>query len=178
MVELQFELDKVVMRRDREVNIREVSAGALEEIYFVMPVRFKVGTQELLESPARAERQEIWVNAPGGGVMPIQREEVSSPWLPLPLLDVVTVGLAKVQEAWQHGEAKYDLPGGWSLHFKKADGDIIIKSDVNQRVGQVDYQDLMQAFHKLRSNVRDVLAREVPELKAHPYWEQWFTEKN
>jgi hypothetical protein len=178
MVELQFKLDEVVLREDREANIREASAGALEETYFVMPVRFKVGTQELLEIPARAEPQEIWVSVPGGGITPSQREQVSSPWLPLPLLDVATVGRAKVREAWQTGEAKYDLPGGWSLHLRKVDGDIFIKSDVNQRVGQVAYQDLMEAFDKFRSTVRDILAKEVPELKTHHNWEQWFTEQD
>jgi len=156
MVLLEFQLDRNVLDDDRATDLGTADAGALQETYFLMPVRLKVSEAELLKMP------------PGG------RGRLTSPWLTLPILHVATVGLHKVKEARESGTSTYTLPGsGWRLRFAVSGQDISVYSEVSEQGSCARYEELLQAFEHFASTVREVLSRETPELKEHPQWGRW-----
>ena len=176
MVLLEFQVDRTVLAEDKESNPGAAEAAALQETYFVMPVRLAIENVELLQMPMG--EQQVWVGKPGEqGLARMQREALASKWLPLPLLNVSTVGVEKVREARQNRVSTYSLPAsGWRLRFERSGENICIHSEVNGGSGCARYEEVLHAFEDFASKVRNVLRREIPELNDHPYWGKWLNE--
>src|SRR5262245_1596341 len=71
--------------------------AALQEAFFVMPVRLIVGDVNLPDVRARRDRPVFLIGPTGEAAL--SHGAAPKPWLELALLSVATVGLQKVEEA-------------------------------------------------------------------------------
>lgn len=157
MIRLEFQVDAPTLAEDTREDLRHVDAAVLQHNYFDFPVRFTVDDVELFEGVVQ-----------DGPVLRPRNQDASNPWWWLPILHLASVGLDRVKEAGQRGYAECTLPGGAANLVLTAIGDhVLIRSGVNQRTVQVDYNDLVTAFEGLAAQTRSVLLQAAPELADH-----------
>lgn len=172
MVVLEFYLDAASIRDARDLELRSVDAAAMQETLLIMPVRLRIGAVELLESIQQRERQEWASDLEAHSLVPVDARPVPSPWWPLPLLNVATVGLRKVQELARSRVSVYHLPGGGWLRFERLDGQVRVTSD-HGRTAVASADELTRAFTDFASQARDLVQRHLPQLAEHPHWGRW-----
>ncbi|MDQ3705892.1 MAG: hypothetical protein M3437_11830 [Chloroflexota bacterium] len=171
---LEFKVDEAILREDTKGGLHIANSAALQHTYFEMPVRFNVAGVELLEKPIAAHTQ-LWISDPHTrNNVPVQRGLAPSPWLSLPILHVATIGLERVQEAWESGTSTYSLPGGSHLSFERSGEDLIVYSGLNGQRSRANYHQILHAFLNFASEVRHVLDQAAPELRDHQHWGRWF----
>lgn len=177
MILFEFQFDPGVVAEDRTTNIAVANSSALQETYFVMPVRLTIGHVELLEIPPKYD-QRLQRNIKGNYI-PGQKGNtlVTMPWLELPLINLASVGLDAVIAVGQQGSSFYTLPDfGWRLVFTLFEKDVEVHSQVNGNTARVKYDSLVCAFRKFTLEVKATLKREVPELQEHVVWGRWLQE--
>ncbi len=146
MTRFEFQIDRRVLEEDRSMDPGTANPAALEETYFIMPVRLEVEGHELLASPE-----------PGG-----------DPWMHLPLLDMVEL-VERVRTLAEDGAVSHSLPGsGWKLHLVRRGAELEVRSTVNGAQVVVPYDAFLEAALTFRGEVLGLLAREVPELRWLP----------
>jgi len=176
MVILDFQLELHAIEKCSASDLRTADEGFMAATYFQMPVRFSVDNVELLELPINNHGQiHVFIYSPKESTLiPTQQERQSSPWLPLPILDVAVVGLDTLRQALVEGVAIYPfIDYCWHLRFEVLGKDVLVYSKVNGRTARVSHEELLCAFNEFASKVRNVLRQEAPELNDHPYWGKW-----
>ncbi|MGH9426162.1 MAG: hypothetical protein ACRD2L_07660 [Terriglobia bacterium] len=151
---LEFKINERVLNDDISTGLATASAAELENTYLLMPVRFAVQGQELLQLPVPSR---IFLQGQDG------KSEVhptpASPWLQLPLLNVARTGRAKVELLQPGTVAVYSLPEGGNLIFKRAEDSVEVYSDLSGRTGVADYKQLVAAFVDFSSRVESFLSQ-------------------
>lgn len=174
MVKLEFRVTEKSLSEDRQADPGSQEAGVLQETYFVMPVRLRVGDEEMLETETT---ERVFLGRPGRPDLLISGSQSRSPWMMLPLLSVAVLAPARLDEARRNGSSSYDLPGtGLRLLLLAKGDDICIESEVNGRRACASYAELRDEFDRFATEVRRVILRELPELGKHPYWGPWLAE--
>jgi hypothetical protein len=82
---LQFQLDEAVLKEDVNDSISNENPAALEETYFIMPVRFGVGGVELL-GEAKSKDIKVFLPHPEHGLRETTMSTRPCNWFPLPLI--------------------------------------------------------------------------------------------
>jgi hypothetical protein len=173
MTTVDFRLDEASLAEDLQHSPESANPAALEETYFVMPVRLCVNGVELLEQPHRAKRN-VFVGAAEQGVQRIERPNEASAWLPLPLLGFTTHALQVLNELKPGGENKLNLAGGGHLMLARENDQITVESSLNGKRSSTQLAEAVNAFQSFSEKVRQLLVNRVPEIQQHPAWKQWF----
>jgi hypothetical protein len=150
----EFKLDDASLREDILHSPERANPAALEETYFVMPVRFRINDAELLQLPKK-----------------------ESPWLPLPLLGFAANAVQVTKELLVNKEKKLYLPGGGHLMFARHDDQLSITSSINNRTALTQLSDVRGSLHDFADRVRQLLLQRIPRIKQHGSWDQWFPSK-
>ena len=134
-------VDERVLAEDLATRPMTADAAALQETYFEMPVRLAVEGVELLEITA----------------------VTTSPWLPLPLLDVALMVPDLLDHLAHEASGTYSLPGGgWSLRIRRNGSEVELESTVNGRRTIASYKELRAAAFMFRERVRSLMKSRVP----------------
>ena len=158
MVLLDFQIDEAALRKDITRPLESEDAGDLAFLFFVMPVRLKVDSTDLLE----VSHEEF-----GGGTY-------VHPYVPLPLLNVATIGLQEIISLPTKGTAAYDLPDvGARLDFQLKGKRVTVFSQMNEESAVCDYRELLEAFQSFALNVRTFLRERASSISRHPHWGKW-----
>lgn len=174
MISVDFQLDEACLADDLQHSPETASSAALEETYFVMPVRFCVNGVELFEQPGEKRRSMIVVGAESGP----QRVELPNDkgyWLPLPVLGFATHMLQALDQAKQEGMRKLYLAGGGYLVLSRHGELLSIKTSINENCASMEFSEALKAFRAFHEKVRQFLAWRVPKLQQHGSWKQWFS---
>lgn len=174
MIQIEFRPEDLHLRGDQLTGIGTLSGELLENTFFNLPVRFNVDGIELFEKVpldntvfvCQVEREML---------EPTLNLEMTSPWSPVPLLHLATVGLSQFRKACQ-GEttAFYHLPGGGHLQLRPNGDSLEIYSSISQRSVSANCAELQKAFERFKERTRQFLMEEVPGLEEHPDWFSWF----
>jgi hypothetical protein len=93
---------------------------------------------------------------------------------PLPLLDLGPWAQARVRSLAQCASMSYDCDSpGWCLSLTRNVGRIRLESFYNSESADVEYAGLLAAWERFSDDVRLYLMREVPHLRANPFWRRW-----
>ena len=154
MIVLDFQVDEDGLAEDLAASPETATAAALEETYFVMPVRFAVGSAELLAFPGAYDT-----------------------WRPQPILGFATHLFAAVMSVTSGGRASCHTTDGGRLVFEPSDSITRISSTLlpDSKVS-VPTIELIGAARALRDRVEELLLQRVPTMKEHPWWSKWFPE--
>jgi hypothetical protein len=150
MTILEFKVNDVVLQEDLKVSPGTASSAALEETYFVMPVRLCISGVELFHNPRHA----------------------TIPWLELPLIGIArSLGraLGRLKES---GAASVYLAGGGELLMEQKGNEVCVTSTIDQRCARVDHLELRDATMGFCADVRDFVLRHAPDLESRPIWSQ------
>lgn len=172
MVSIDFQITNSVIDEYRNADVTELDSNLLLYNGFEMPVRFAVEEVELLEWPFNW--QPIWTQT-DDGLVQVRKEIEPTPWLELPLLNLATVGLSAVRKLEHIRSTSYVLDEtDERLRFEKEKDFAIVHSTYNERTGRTTYAELRQEFESFACRVRYDLGQQVPVLKDHPWWGEWF----
>jgi hypothetical protein len=150
MVILDFRVDADTLAQDLDHQPALASPAALEETYFVMPVRFAIGGTELLSVPGQVE-----------------------PWRRLPLIGFSTDLHKTVALLGAQGATCY-LAGGGELRIRPQDGFVGVTSSLSQTTAVAPMHELLEAVDSFCLHVRGFLATHVPDLHSHQSWVNWW----
>jgi hypothetical protein len=173
MTTVDFRLDEASLVEDIQHSPESANPAALEETYFVMPVRLCVNGIELLEQPGRAKRN-VFIGADEQGLRQTQLPDETSCWLPLPLLGFGTQVLQALNETKPGREQKLNLAGGGHLVFARHNDQIAVESSINGKRSSTQLAEALDAFRAFSEKVRQLLVTRVPVIQQHPSWRQWF----
>jgi hypothetical protein len=152
-VTLSFQLDEDELREDLSEKPETYPAAVLTETFFIMPVRFVIDDVEILALSSD----------PGG-----------EGYFPLPLLGFC-VGLNRYVDQIMPGvQVDGYLAGPVELRFLEEDGKVRVWCTLNDRVAYAIRSELVAAARKFRDEVRDWLVKNVPALRTHKSWTEWF----
>jgi hypothetical protein len=153
MTELDFIIDDRVLLEDLPFSTRSAEPAAVEETYFIMPVRMCVSGVELFR-----------LNPTG------------SPWLSLPVLGFAAhlrEALGKIRSDVQ---SSLSLAGGGRLDFLMESEKLEITCSLS-RLGAADaLREVTGASSIFCQKIQVLLRDRVPQLVEHPSWRQWFPE--
>jgi hypothetical protein len=150
MIALEFDIDESALAEDLESSPESANPAALEETYFLMPVRLTVD-----------------------GIALLQLRGSTSSALPLPLLSVASFGWERISQLGENEVWTYGLPGGGKLLFTREGDAVTIRSDLNGAVVSTSYAELVREWREFRKRVKDFLAEHVPKLRTHSAWTTW-----
>ncbi len=154
MIILDFQVDEEGLAEDLGASPETANAAALEQTYFVMPVRFTVGNTDLLAFPGAYET-----------------------WRPQPIIGFATHVLGAVLGVKPGEPACCHIADGGRLDFERFDWTIRVSSTLLRGRGEsVPATELISAARVFRDRVRDFLLQRVPAMKEHPWWNKWFPE--
>lgn len=152
MTIIDFSIDESAIEEDVANSFETVSPGALEETFFVMPVRFCVGGVEMLQLPG-----------------------TESVWLPLPIFGFAADMLEALESAEGNQEKRVYLAGGGHLIFKKEGEFLSLVSSLNSKTTKVETKEIQGAFKTFSAQVKQLLENRAPALQQHPSWKRWFS---
>lgn len=187
MVLIDFEFDEKTVARDRSSaqafgGLEKMPTRVLADYHFVMPIRFQVGEAQMLAQPVK-QGQHVWVYDPLAHTIAISTQSVpAAPWMPMPLLQALIDTLYVIKETEDQNAASCRVPifnpnevsevlG--LLHFDLASKMVSVRSGLTGQTGTATHDELRSAFGSFAARVRQVLAREVPELLYHFEWGPW-----
>jgi hypothetical protein len=152
MIILDFQVDEESVARDLRASPETANAAAIEQTYFVMPVRFAIGDTELLALPS-----------------------VYESWRPQPIIGFPTHVLGTILGS-KPGETAYcHIADGGRLAFQRAELTIRVSSTLLiGRAEIVETTELTRTATTFRNRVRDLVLQRVPTMASHPWWVQWF----
>jgi len=174
MTTIDFQLDEAILAEDLQHSPEGASPAALEETYFVMPVRFCINGVELLEQPGR-EKRNVFI---AGHEQSAQRIELPSDegcWLPLPLVGFATRGLQALTQAKPGSGQRLYLAGGGYLVLTRHGEQLSVESSINGKTSSTQFAEVLNAFRVFVEKVRQLLVSRVPAIQQHPSWKQWFS---
>jgi len=151
MISLDFQVDEDALAEDLESRPTEANTAAVEQTYFVMPVRFAVGETELLAYPG-----------------------VYESWRPQPLVGFSTHLVGSIL-AVSPGETKrcYIADGG-HLDLARSEWTMRITASLLKRTESVPTNELLTEARAFRERVREFLLERVPGMGRHESWQVWF----
>ncbi|MDP3155769.1 MAG: hypothetical protein Q8N23_24060 [Archangium sp.] len=149
MIEFDFRPDEGVLAENAEGEPQAADPAALEETYFVMPLRFSVNGAEVL----------------GAG---------GEPWWDLPLLGFATHLQACLERLIEQGKAQMFLAGGGSLVWRLRDDAAEVRNSLSGATVPMSLAELHSAVAALFQRVRQFLLTRFPSMVAHPRWTDWF----
>jgi hypothetical protein len=152
MITLDFQIDEDELAADLAASPEAANPAAVEQTYFVMPVRFAVGETDFLAFPGVYDR-----------------------WRPQPLLGIATHLVLALQAIKPGQPSRCNVADGGRLDFEQFGATIAISSSVLPgQIANVPAGELIGAASRFRDEVRDFLAERVPAMTQHPYWKTWF----
>jgi len=173
MVSIEFVPDDEIVKEDLAMISNTAPAAALQETFFLLPVKFIIDETDLLLLPVKQEQR--FVSNEQGETKVTGTGKIES--IRLPLLDFTTQGFEAVKALREKSQSKYSAPGGWNLYFQKEERGIRVTSDVNGKQVLTDYNQLYRAFSKFELRVRSFLRERAPLLSKHSYWGPWFAQE-
>ena len=154
MIILDFRVDDEALTKDLGATPELANAAAIEETYFVMPVRFAVGSTEFLAYPG-----------------------VYDSWRPQPIIGFATHLFSAVMTSKFEKPALCYVVDGGRLEFDGTEYAIGIASTLLPgKAESVPSAELMGAARAFRERVRVLLLQRVPQIRNHPWWTRWFPE--
>lgn len=154
MITLEFLVDEDELRESMDVAPELASSAAIEQTYFEMPVRFRVGETELLTYSGAFET-----------------------WRPLPIVGFSLQLLRAARAVTREHSATCHLSDGGRLEFQGAGETTRVWSSLLPgRVESVTTAELVEAVRSFRCSVQEFLERRVPAMKTHPWWTNWFSD--
>lgn len=149
-IELAMRADDEALRADLEESPVEAPAAAVEQTYFVVPVRLAVDGQELLAFPG-----------------------VYDAWRPLPLLGFAP-RLRDLAIGLRDGEAAtLSLADGGCLELRRNGAEVLISSSITGDEATVSAQQLAEAAGALARDACAYVLSVIPEMASHGSWELW-----
>jgi hypothetical protein len=149
MMVVDFKWDQEVLKKDLAASPVSADPAALEETYFVMPVRFSVDGVNLLSMSA---------------------DQAHS----LPLLGFSTHVLQMLEHMQSTDEGRVYLAGGGDVSICTEGQRVRIRSSLTNREVTVDREALLSAFRSFADCVKHQLVTWVPGIDRHPHWRTWF----
>jgi hypothetical protein len=155
---LDFKCDGEKLAEEIRSGLARASAAELEETRLLLPVRFAVGGQELLQIDSEA-RQFV----AGETAATITQPAAAPVWLELPLLNIARLLAKAVEELKPGGVVTHPLPGGGNLLFLRSGDDVEVRSDINGRSGTASYLELQDAFREFSVRAESLLRANIME---------------
>lgn len=174
MTTVDFRLDEASLAEDLQHSPESANPAALEETYFVMPVRLCVNGIELLEQSGHAKRN-VFIGADEHGLRQTQRPNEASCYLPLPLLGFATQALQALNQMKPGCVQKLYLAGGGDLLLARHGEQLSIESSISGKSSSTEFAEALSAFRAFSEKIRQLLVSRVPAIQQHPSWRQWFS---
>ena len=149
MITLEFKIDEAEWQSDVAASPTTANPAALEQTYFVMPVRFTVQGKELL-------------GIPGVG-----------PWQRLPMLGLAW-GFGRVAHLSTGDKVNLSLAGGGNLEFRAGADAVTVTSSLRHESVEVDAEELRHSAGNFVESVRREFRKRLPSMSSHPAWSTWF----
>lgn len=150
VIDLAIRADDEALRADLEESPVEAPAAAVEQTYFLVPMRLAVDGKELLAFPGAYEA-----------------------WRPLPLLGFAP-HLRDVATGLREGEAAtLSLTDGGCLEFRRRGAEMVIRSSLTGDEATVSAERLAEAAVGLAAEACAYVLSIVPAMAAHGSWESW-----
>jgi hypothetical protein len=156
MIKIDYLLDENSFEDDLKQSPESENPAAVEETYFVMPIRMAVGETELLQLP----------------------KTNNNPWLSLPLLGFTTDIFRVVNGDTAPKDQEIYLAGGGQLNFSQEKGLLHIRSSINSKNVLVPIEQARNDFFEFAKRVRKLFLDRYSNIIKNPAWEQWFPRKN
>ena len=172
MTIIEFQLDEESLKQDLNHSPEKTNPAALEQTYFMMPVRFCANRVELL-GQQNASQTKVFIPHPEHGLRETYIMNEPSRWCVLPLLGFATHGLQALSEIGENAMRKVSIADG-CLIISRRGQKIHMVSDANGRTVMTEYVEVWNAFEEFSEKVRQMLISRVPALQQHPSWRQWF----
>jgi hypothetical protein len=150
MITLEFQIDEGVLAEDAAEDPATADASALEQTFFVMPVRFAVNGTELF------------------GIRELEH------WQELPLLGFATALRRVIVELRKNSHARTFLAGGGELRCQRTDDAVQLVNSLNKRVATADAEALRAAVQDFARRARLFLETRFPPIQTHPHWRSWW----
>lgn len=173
MTTVDFGLDEASLAEDLQLSPESANPAALEETYFVMPVRLCMKDVELFEQPNSAKRTVLF-GATNQSVQKIHLFNEASCWLSLPLLGFATHALRALNQMKLGDEKKLYLAGGGDLMLTRDGDKLFVESSINGKSSSTEFAEAVNAFGAFSEKIRQLLVSRVPEIQQHPSWRKWF----
>lgn len=152
MVILEFRPGEQLIAKAAGSDYASLDEAVLLHTFLVLPVRWKVGTVELLDARA---------------IVPEQR----GPTIELPLLHVDRVSRAAVEQAFDQGSANYSLPGsGEKILFSRVGREIEATSPFTGETSRASREDFHKAFLRFHDSMVTLVRTDLPRLSEHPWF--------
>lgn len=148
---IEFDLDEPALAASAACAPVTANQAAMEETYFVMPVRVYVGGTDVLAMNSGAAR-------------------------PLPLIGFATDLRLALEQLEAGRRMDVYLAGGDELSLCLQDDLIEIQRVPDGQIAKVARSELRAAARSFSARVRATLLQRVPELRSHPNWLDWFPE--
>lgn len=174
MIMIEFRINEENLAEDLQHFSERTDSAALEETYFVMPIRLCANGVELFQLPNHKKRN-IFIAHPDKSAEIVRFPEAENCWLPLPLLGFASHALQKLNEIKPGGEQKMYLAGNGHLLFARHGRQLSITSSINNKVSLVQFDEVQNAFRGFSAKVQQLLVSRVPAIQQHPSWNQWFS---
>ena len=164
-----------VLDRVRRGVLLTLDSGDLEQMEFELPTRLRIDGIELLEG--RSPSLVIEATTAPSGLRITDKEAEPIPWTPAAVLGLAVLGTMAVETVQETGNARYLGTVGWDLIFTYEPGGIVhVKSTLNNRDAFATYSDLLAAFKRFRAELMSLMLEEIPRIRTHPAWANWFPE--
>jgi hypothetical protein len=173
MTIVDFQLDEASLAEDLLHSPEKANPAALEETYFVMPVRLCVNGVEMFERHSRTKRN-VFVSTADEGVLQVQLPREASCWLPLPLLGFATDALRVLNELKPYKDQKLNLAGGGHLVLSCESDQITVESSINGNHSSTHSAEALNAFRIFSDKVQQLLISRAPTIQQNTSWRRWF----
>lgn len=152
MMILEFRPDEVALEPDLQLEPWAQDAAVLEETYFLAPVRFAVGSVDLLGVPGA----------------------FSFPWRPLPLLGFASTLRASIRDLVPGHPREIYLAGGGSIRVSNIAGCAAFHATLNGAQATTPVPEYLSAVENFTQRAQQFLINACPRLASHPHWTNWW----
>lgn len=149
MTEIDFLIDEGVLTEDLAVDPTQADAAALEETYFIMPVRLHIRDRDLFGSES-GER------------------------MPLPILGFATRFSQALHRCFSDAKGTMYLAGGGHINLELRKSELTVSCSLTKRSSSDDATKIVHAANAFSNNVRLFLLDRIPHLERHRSWRYWF----
>jgi hypothetical protein len=170
---LEFRVDDTTLKEDTDNLVLKLDPAILEQTCFVMPVRFRVNSVELLGEQVGKKRR-VLLPHPDHGLRETYISTRPTEWFGLPLLGFTTQAIQVLNEVVSSGRAELAIADGGYLRLSSLGDKLSITSDLNGLTATANFSHVHDAFVEFYECVRDMFLTRLPNLARHPCWTQWF----
>src|SRR4051812_6787234 len=114
MIKIEFQINEPALDEDLKNSPATADAAAIEETYFVMPIRFSVHGTELLVR-GHATTRFIFQGSPDKQLEAISSPNPGSYWMPLPIIGFTVNIWSVLNRSRSQPTSTLDLSGGVRL---------------------------------------------------------------